>query len=85
MGKVLSVRVHLRLLLVVLAAASSVARGVAELPDVKTIESTKELRRQKLEEEKKSRGNVGRDIKKFGEEVASRLDSIVQRKAFDRR
>ncbi len=83
MGKVLPIRLHALALAFWLASAPSLSLAVAELPDVKTIESGQEIRRKKLDEEKKQRGNVGRDIRKFGEEVASRLDSIVQRKAFD--
>jgi hypothetical protein len=83
MEKVPSNRVHRRAVALLCLFASAGAAGVAELPDVKTIETGKELRRKQLEEDKKQRGNVGRDIRKFGEQVASKLDSIVQRKAFD--
>lgn len=83
MGKVFWVRTPLWILLLCALGLPSRARAVAELPDVITIESDKEIKQKKEEEEKKNRGNVGKDIKKFGEEVASRLDRIVQRKAFD--
>ncbi len=83
MQKVLPGRLHRLTVGLLLSTVSFSAFAVPELPDVKTIETDKEVRRKKLEDEKKARGNVGRDIRKFGEEVASRLDSIVQRKAFD--
>jgi hypothetical protein len=83
MGKVLFLRPHHAPLLLLCLLVQAVAYGIADLPDVKTIDTTKEIRQRQIEEEKKKRGNVSRDIRKFGEEVASRLDSIVQRKAFD--
>src|SRR3954464_12569031 len=75
-----------RALFVILAMAMATwgtsAHAVADLPDTKAIDKALEKPVAEKDTPPSSEG-MGKDIRKFGEEVAQRIDRIVKKKTFE--